>query len=406
MNSALNPPSVLQSDALTISRSRLIEITYTIRVTANTGSLTADVSVELPITVINFISLYPPPRTVLAMKKSSSSKAMVENPNVSGPEMNAGVPDQHKLYARATRRKRAASLSERAFMGDDGKAGRYPREADPSLPRHPGAGPSRPPIQQHRYSLPAPHSLPRNSVSANVSRAFPPDSHQSQNPTYPRARPTHDDGESDADVDVVIRSARLHYDEDTHGLHHPSTALPHPTRTAKVELDRSRTVRGDAPRLSGPRSQSRHKIPSAFLHHEEQNSIDTESEYIGRGSSHTAFPEEEALHESVTATFAMQPSTLDRTYDAHPSHSSSASDSEEMMSPIAKLAIGDTSREQNLPLLRNDHCSLVLEDTPDTSRFASTPITTHASIKKALPASTSIKARIAELQRAGLGEKS
>ena len=49
-----------QPDALTILRGRYIEITYTLKV-AVSGSLSADVSADIPVRVVNFVSLDPPP---------------------------------------------------------------------------------------------------------------------------------------------------------------------------------------------------------------------------------------------------------------------------------------------------------------------------------------------------------
>ncbi|KAM0754096.1 hypothetical protein T439DRAFT_378184 [Meredithblackwellia eburnea MCA 4105] len=48
------------TDALSISRGRYLEITYFLKVSAG-GSLSADVSCEIPIRVANFVSLDPPP---------------------------------------------------------------------------------------------------------------------------------------------------------------------------------------------------------------------------------------------------------------------------------------------------------------------------------------------------------
>ncbi|KAJ7161416.1 hypothetical protein C8R43DRAFT_880838, partial [Mycena crocata] len=51
---------LIPPDALTHTQERLIEVTYAIRVSLNTGSLTSDVSVTLPIHIVNLISLDPP----------------------------------------------------------------------------------------------------------------------------------------------------------------------------------------------------------------------------------------------------------------------------------------------------------------------------------------------------------
>ncbi|KAJ7170042.1 hypothetical protein C8R46DRAFT_1266207 [Mycena filopes] len=52
---------LVPSDALTHAREQLIEVEYAIRVTLNTGSLSTDVCVDLPIRIVNFLSLDPPP---------------------------------------------------------------------------------------------------------------------------------------------------------------------------------------------------------------------------------------------------------------------------------------------------------------------------------------------------------
>ncbi|KAJ7786486.1 hypothetical protein B0H16DRAFT_1708647 [Mycena metata] len=56
---------LIPSDALTHLRERLIEVQYTIRVGLNAGSLTTDVCVDLPVRIINLISLDPPPTFAL-----------------------------------------------------------------------------------------------------------------------------------------------------------------------------------------------------------------------------------------------------------------------------------------------------------------------------------------------------
>ncbi|EJF66931.1 hypothetical protein DICSQDRAFT_43935, partial [Dichomitus squalens LYAD-421 SS1] len=52
---------LLPPDALSVPRSRLLEVEYSIRVTASAGALTSDVHVTLPIRIINFLSVDPPP---------------------------------------------------------------------------------------------------------------------------------------------------------------------------------------------------------------------------------------------------------------------------------------------------------------------------------------------------------
>lgn len=71
----------IPSDALTISRGRHVEISYAVRVSVG-GSMSADVSVELPLRVINFLSLDPPPL------KASNSKSTALTRGWSGPINN------------------------------------------------------------------------------------------------------------------------------------------------------------------------------------------------------------------------------------------------------------------------------------------------------------------------------
>ncbi|KAM5530599.1 hypothetical protein V8D89_015717, partial [Ganoderma adspersum] len=52
---------LIPSDALSVSRSRLIQVEYSIRVTASAGALAPDVHVSLPLHIINFLSVDPTP---------------------------------------------------------------------------------------------------------------------------------------------------------------------------------------------------------------------------------------------------------------------------------------------------------------------------------------------------------
>ncbi|KAJ9480194.1 Arrestin_C domain-containing protein [Pseudozyma hubeiensis] len=62
----------IPADALSISRGRHVEVVYSVKVSIG-SSLSSDVSVELPIRVINFVSLDPPP-----LKKAGSSRFSVD----------------------------------------------------------------------------------------------------------------------------------------------------------------------------------------------------------------------------------------------------------------------------------------------------------------------------------------
>ncbi|ESK90912.1 hypothetical protein Moror_16413 [Moniliophthora roreri MCA 2997] len=52
---------LIPADALTIERSRLVEVKYTLRVGASAGPLASYLHVFLPLTIINFLSVDPPP---------------------------------------------------------------------------------------------------------------------------------------------------------------------------------------------------------------------------------------------------------------------------------------------------------------------------------------------------------
>ncbi|KAG0148303.1 hypothetical protein CROQUDRAFT_654998 [Cronartium quercuum f. sp. fusiforme G11] len=62
---------LIPSEALTITRGRRLEVTYTIKVSVG-GSLSSDVSVDIPIKVINFVSIDPPPGHVTHLAEDNS----------------------------------------------------------------------------------------------------------------------------------------------------------------------------------------------------------------------------------------------------------------------------------------------------------------------------------------------
>ncbi|KAH0838029.1 hypothetical protein J3R83DRAFT_6269 [Lanmaoa asiatica] len=57
---------VLPPDALSVARVRLLEVEYTLNVNVTTGSLSSDVEVTLPIRIINFLSIDPPPTSAIS----------------------------------------------------------------------------------------------------------------------------------------------------------------------------------------------------------------------------------------------------------------------------------------------------------------------------------------------------
>ncbi|RPD64822.1 hypothetical protein L227DRAFT_607450 [Lentinus tigrinus ALCF2SS1-6] len=63
-----------QPEALSIPRSRLVEVEYTIRVTVSAGALTPDVHVTLPVRIINFLSVDPTPSEPLLSRDGAYTR--------------------------------------------------------------------------------------------------------------------------------------------------------------------------------------------------------------------------------------------------------------------------------------------------------------------------------------------
>ncbi|GLB35886.1 putative arrestin (or S-antigen), C-terminal domain [Lyophyllum shimeji] len=80
---------LLPPDALSVTRSRLLEIDYFIRVTVSAGALwTADIQASIPIRIVNFLSLDPPPSYPLPESRSlsqSMQRQLVLAHTVRGP---------------------------------------------------------------------------------------------------------------------------------------------------------------------------------------------------------------------------------------------------------------------------------------------------------------------------------
>ncbi|CAO1616287.1 unnamed protein product [Sympodiomycopsis kandeliae] len=75
----------IPSDALSISRGRHVEVAYAIRVSVG-GTMSSDVSVEVPLRIISFLSLDPPPLKGVGGKSSALSRGW------SGPISNTRSP--------------------------------------------------------------------------------------------------------------------------------------------------------------------------------------------------------------------------------------------------------------------------------------------------------------------------
>ncbi|KAF9041746.1 E set domain-containing protein [Hymenopellis radicata] len=65
---------LLPPDALTMPRGRLLEVEYEIRVSVSAGPFGSDVSVSLPIKIINFLSIDPPPSSPFPLTDSVPSQ--------------------------------------------------------------------------------------------------------------------------------------------------------------------------------------------------------------------------------------------------------------------------------------------------------------------------------------------
>lgn len=423
-------------DALTIPRSRLLEINYVLRVTANTGSLSSDVFVELPVTVINFFSLFPPPvpssTHLAAASKSSESNSRLFTEN-----------------NEAKTRNRATSIPARK-----------PLSSDPNSPsKLPKARPTRPQMASHRISLPDTGSFARahKSDSSSPSRR---DSTAKGHPSSHQYYSQNDNSDGD-DIDELIKSARLgETDDDTHtdesaSINH-SEANPL-SNTAYLDYSSSQqdqnTVRSrqlpnppklplasasfqlvPAPAAPRSRSQSRSKIPSTFLrfpqpthqHSEPQakkfdeNGDDDKTPKIPLpesadfvqgilGDRHSDF-----LHHSMVHDESDIP---DRDFNAVWTSESKAEGSSSVFNDgegqrdvsIPKAKALPPLKLKSLPSLSlNDQSSITLPLRLSRPSHTSTKTEKGGTQEPTSPpnisASTSVKARIAQLERAGLNK--
>lgn len=70
-----------QPEALSVSRSRLLEVDYSIRITVSAGALTSDVHVTLPVRIINFLSVDPTPSEPLLSPEGAYTRLVpYDNP--------------------------------------------------------------------------------------------------------------------------------------------------------------------------------------------------------------------------------------------------------------------------------------------------------------------------------------
>ncbi|EGG06939.1 uncharacterized protein MELLADRAFT_86243 [Melampsora larici-populina 98AG31] len=83
-------------EALTITRGRHLEVSYTIKVSVG-GSLSSDVSVDVPIQVIDFVSIDPPPGHLVHSQEQDSAKHLQPGTN------DASDQDELQLFLGSSR---------------------------------------------------------------------------------------------------------------------------------------------------------------------------------------------------------------------------------------------------------------------------------------------------------------
>ncbi|KAI5119773.1 hypothetical protein M0805_009244 [Coniferiporia weirii] len=100
---------VIPTDELTIQRARLLEVEYTLRVSLGVGSITGSsdaVHVVLPIRVVNFVSLDPPPSGPVL---PASMPSIIEL-NTPKPGVHQTYPDAERMRSHRSTRPQASSV--------------------------------------------------------------------------------------------------------------------------------------------------------------------------------------------------------------------------------------------------------------------------------------------------------
>lgn len=232
-------PYLRQPDALSVTRSRLLEVEYIIRITLSAGSLTPDVHVTLPIRVINFLSIDPipsdPTHSLLAepvhpLKRRRSIDGELDPPSgvpLSQVELSAGRQAAAGAYT-------AHSLDIPQRLGRS-THGERPRDSSLHV-----TNPDQVPL-----SIPASESSDSDASAYSSDASYESSVEHlpsSADAPIPRGLGNLDleDPDSDEEVDFVVGSARLDEPED------PTIAGP--------EYGTSRAI---VPRPAGPRSGSR-----------------------------------------------------------------------------------------------------------------------------------------------------
>lgn len=173
--------SRFQPDSLSVTRSRLLEVEYSIRVTLSAGPLTSDVSVTLPIRIINFLSIDPPPSAGLSSSVGrfpDSRAAHALDPSISTSAIYSRSPDPSEPDEYPTSRSFASSLH---VMNPD------PEAPLPPVPRSLG----------RRAFYPHPHPHPHSRI--------PPAESEISMSMYSSESATG----SDADMDMRVSASRV-----------------------------------------------------------------------------------------------------------------------------------------------------------------------------------------------------
>jgi hypothetical protein len=87
---------IRKSDALSFTRVRLLEVEYTIRASLSAGSLGADVHVILPVRIINFLSIDPPPDPPLVSPEATSGRYFIRESDSHRNETSGGTVRGHR----------------------------------------------------------------------------------------------------------------------------------------------------------------------------------------------------------------------------------------------------------------------------------------------------------------------
>ncbi|KAL1740605.1 hypothetical protein HDZ31DRAFT_47171, partial [Schizophyllum fasciatum] len=115
-------------DALTIPRGRLLEVEYTLRVSISSGSLSSDITVKVPLRIINFLSVDPPPSAPAESASMSRGSSAASGPILAYErEDNYGQPEPGSRHAQIMQ-----------GPGVDGEAGFLPHRGSHVRPALPG----------------------------------------------------------------------------------------------------------------------------------------------------------------------------------------------------------------------------------------------------------------------------